>query len=88
MVGAVGAVAGGEQDVGGAGFGGEPGLGGEGVRGVVAVGDEAVGGVAAAGELLGEGLAGVVGAEMLFERAVVAGAGMRAMRCDPGAARR
>ena len=53
----------------------EPALAGERVGGVVAVGDEAVGGVAAAGELLGERPGGVGGAEMVLERAVVAGAG-------------
>jgi hypothetical protein len=53
----------------------EPGFAGEGVGGVVAVGDEAVGGVAGAGDLFGEWAGGVRGAEMVFERAVVAGAG-------------
>src|ERR1039458_2579553 len=71
----VGAVAGGEEDVGGAGFCLEPAFGGEGVGGVVAVGDEAVGGVAGAGELGREWPGGGGGAEVVFERAVVAGAG-------------
>jgi len=63
---AVGAVAGGEENVGGAGLCFEPGFAGEGVGGVVAVGDEAVGGVAGAGDLFGERAGGVGGAEMVF----------------------
>ena len=66
-VGAVGAVAGGEEDVGGAGLEVEPGLGGERVAAVVAVGDEAVGGIAAAGELLGDWPAGIGGAKVLLD---------------------
>jgi len=82
LVGSVGAVAGGEEDVGcvvrGAGlpggFPGEPGFRGEGVARVVSVWDEAVGGVAAAGELFGNGALGDGGAEVLFDGVVAASA--------------
>ena len=72
VVGAVGAVAAGEEKVGGAEAGVEPALGGQRVRVVAAIGHEAVGGVAAAGELLGCGARLVGGDQVLLLGAVVA----------------
>jgi hypothetical protein len=76
LVGSIGAIAGGQEDVGGvvggAGLEVEPGLGGGGEGVVAAIVDEAVGGVAAAGELFGEGFGEEVGAKMLLFGAEVA----------------
>ena len=72
LVGSIRPIAGRQQNIGRSRFPLEPALVGERIAAVVAVGDKAIRCVPAAGELIREGPGRVGGAQMLFQRTVVA----------------